>query len=112
MADSPNEGKGVIKCADCLHCKQFREVNEATGQYLLKVKCARGHWQVGRKHGHCDLHRIMAKRKHKCPDYSSMSGSDNDRREYLKGLSATLPLERVIYEPNGEPADILEALQW
>jgi hypothetical protein len=102
----------LIKCADCLHAKQYREFNPATGRYVLKVKCAKGHWKKGRKHGECDLHRVLARRRHKCADHVSISDNEEDRQEYLKTLSATLPLEQIFYEPNGEPVDITEVAGW
>ena len=108
-----NQKKGpLIKCAECMHCKQYREVSPDTGRYVLKVKCAKGHWKVGRKHGACDLHRVMARRKHGCKDYLSSSDSEKDRREFISGLAATLPIEQVQYEPNGNPVDILEMTSW
>ena len=99
----------LIKCATCLHAKQYREVNLATGRYVLKVTCAKGHWKRGRSQGTCDLHRVLARRTRKCTDYVSMLESDEDRRQFLRDLSATLPLEQIVYEPNGEPVDIFEA---
>ena len=92
-----------------MHAKQFREVNLATGRYVLKVTCTKGHWKRGRSHGTCDLHRVLARRTRKCTDYVSMLESDEDRRQFLQELSATLPLEQIIYEPNGDPVDIFEA---
>ena len=97
-----------VKCADCKHCVQFREVDKATGRYVVKVNCTKGHWRKGRKHGYCDLHRVMARRRRKCGDYVSMSTSEKDRQEFLRDLAAGLPLERILYEPNGEPVDIFE----
>jgi hypothetical protein len=112
MTKATEETTPLIKCADCLHAKQYREVNPATGRYVLKVKCAKGHWRKGRKHGECDLHRVLSRRRHKCTDYVSMSDNEEDRREYLKTLSATLPLEQIVFEPNGEPVDITEVPTW
>jgi hypothetical protein len=111
MSDSPQD-KQLIKCADCLHAKQFREVNEATGYYVLKVRCSKGHWRKGRKHGDCDLFRILARRSHKCQDYVSMSETEEERKEFLRALAATLPLEQIVYRPDGEPADIDEVREW
>jgi hypothetical protein len=111
-SQTPKKDAPLMKCADCLHAKQYREVNPATRRYVLKVKCTKGHWRKGRKHGECDLHRVLARRRHKCADYVSMSDSEEDRRECLKILSATLPLEQIVYEPNGEPVDITEVTAW
>ena len=110
--DTTTKEAPLIKCADCLHAKQYRAVNPATGRYVLKVRCAMGHWRKGRKHGECDLHRVMARRRHKCTDYVSMSKSEENRRGFLKTLSATLPLEQIVFEPNGEPVDITEVPTW
>ena len=109
---SNDESRTLIKCADCLHCKQFREINEATGRYVLKVRCAAGRWKRGRKHGDCDLHKILGRRSHTCGDYVSMSENEEDRQQYLRTLTETLPLEVIQYELNGEPADILEVQPW
>ena len=97
-----------IRCADCAHCRQYRKVDQATGRYVLKVKCSKGHWKRARKRGAVDLYRILARRMQKCMDYDSMSESDQDRERYLRNLSATLPLERIVYEADGEPADIFD----
>jgi len=102
----------LIRCADCSFCRQCREVNPATGRYILKVRCAKGHWKKGRKNGDCDLHRVLSRRTHKCKDYASMSHSGEDRKLFLQTLAATLPLERVMYEADGEPVDILEVTAW
>ena len=112
MTESTERTQPLIKCADCLHAKVYREVAPDTGRYLLKVKCVKGHWRVGRKHGACDLHRIMAKRKHGCDDYQTMSDNEEDRLQYLKDLANDLPLERILYEPSGEAVDITELKSW
>ena len=100
----------LVKCADCLHAKVYREAATSTGRYLLKVRCIKGHWRIGRKHGACDLHRVLAKRRHGCDDYSSMSQNEEDRLRYLNHLANDLPLERLFYEPDGEFVDITEAI--
>jgi hypothetical protein len=102
----------LIKCADCQFARQFRQVNEATGRYVLKVNCSKGHWRVGRKNGHCPLHRILAKRTRKCQDYVSTSTGEEDRKRYLETLAATLPLEQFVYESDGTYADITEVGPW
>ena len=99
----------LVKCAECMHAKVYREFAPDTGRYVLKVKCAKGHWKVGRKHGACDLHRVMARRKHGCKDYLSSSENEEDRIRFLGDLAASLPIERILYEPSGEPVDFLEA---
>jgi len=109
---SSDETRPIIKCADCLHAKVYREVAPDTGRFLLKVKCTKGHWREGRKYGACDLHRVTAKRRHNCADYRSMSDSDEDRQQYLRDLADTLPTEQVVYEPDGEAVDIMEMKGW
>lgn len=105
---SNEESSTLVKCADCLNAKVYREVAPDTGRFLLKVKCVKGHWKQGRKHGACDLHRATAKRRHGCKDYRTMSDSEEDRLRYLKDLANDLPLERILYEPDGEAVDITE----
>lgn len=99
MSEPHAEPTPRIRCADCAHCLQYRQVDESTGRYVLKVKCRKGHWKRGRKHGAVDLHRVLARRMQKCMDYNSMSEDDQDREQYLRDLAATLPLERIIYDP-------------
>jgi len=107
----PVDSPGLQKCADCLHAKLFKEVSGSTGRYLLKVRCSRGHWPPGRKYGGAvDYHRILSRRKHNCPDYTSMSEDDLDRKRYLADLARDLPDERILYEPNGEPVDMTEVM--
>ncbi len=107
------EKKGpLVKCAECMHCKQYREFIPESGRYTLKVKCAKGHWRVGRKHGACDLHRVMARRRHGCMNYVSSSDNEKDRQQFLEHLANTLPIELIYYEPNGEPADFIERSSW
>ena len=107
-----NDSKSPIKCADCAFARQYREINRATGRYVLKVRCAKGHWARSRSQGNCDLYRIMARRSSKCQDYLSMSESEEERKAFLQTLAQTLPLERIVFDPDGEPADIEEVQGW
>jgi hypothetical protein len=111
MTDNTKD-RPLVKCADCLHCKQYREVAPGSGRYVLKVKCATGYWKQGRKRGATDLHRVLAKRRHGCDDYRTMSDSEEDRQRHLKHLADDLPLERITYEADGEPMDITEVEAW
>ena len=111
MTDKTKD-KPLIKCADCKHCAQYREVAPGTGRYVIKVKCTKGHWQPGRKRGATDLHRVMVRRKTKCADYISMSETEAERLQYLHDLALDLPMEQIVYEPSGEPVDILEVPSW
>ena len=97
-----------IWCADCKHCMQYREVQEATGRYLLKVKCSKGHWRRGKTGGACDLYRILNQRKQKCRDYVSVSENEQDRRLYLRDLARALPVERVYYDRSGKAINVRE----
>jgi len=111
MSNRP-ESNPLIKCVDCLHAKQYREVSERTGRYILKVRCKKGHWKHGKSDGSCDLHRVMARRTSKCPDYVSTSESEADRQAFLKELASSLPLERIVFESDGQAADITEVGSW
>lgn len=101
----------LIKCVECLHAKQYREVQAKTGRFALKVRCAKGHWQHGRNDGSCDLHRVMARRTRQCSDYVSTSEDESDRTQFLADFGQSLPLERVVYEPSGQAVDITEAFR-
>ncbi|MBM3957918.1 MAG: hypothetical protein FJ313_07690, partial [Gemmatimonadetes bacterium] len=101
-----SDSQHQLRCADCQNCRQFQETDPATGRYVLKVKCIRGHWLRGRKRGATDLYRVLSRRTPKCGDYVSMSEDAADREQFLATLSATLPLERIIFEPDGTPVDL------
>jgi len=102
----------MVKCCECLHAKEYREICESTGQYIIKVRCRKGHWRHGRLDGSCDLHRVMARRTARCPDYVTTSDSEEDRQEFLRDLAASLPVERIVFEANGEAVDITEVEPW
>lgn len=108
-----NEGRNTtIKCADCLHCKVFQEVDPTTGHYILKALCSKGFWLRGGKPATCDLHRILARRRAKCPEYVSTSENDEDRKQFLRDLANSLPLERIVYDKFGKPVDLNEEPSW
>lgn len=95
-----------IKCADCLHCKQLRVSAKGTGRYVLKAGCNRGHWDRGGRAGSCELHRVLGRRVESCPDYESMSDNEEERRESLQELSASMPKQRLVYEADGSVANL------
>ena len=102
----------AIRCADCLYCQQFKDFARS-GRYILKVRCAKGHWRRGRDDrlaATYDLHTLMERRVHKCPDYLSQSDDDEDRARYLAELRESLPIERHIYEPDGSFVDKTEGM--
>ncbi len=103
--------KPRFHCAECLHCKTFREVAKS-GRYILKARCAKGHWRKGSKEDTCDLHRVSARNRVSCCDYESSSDDANTRREYLDDLEDLLPLEQHIHEPDGSFVDKTETMKW
>ena len=103
--------KPRFHCAECLHCKTFREVAKS-GRYILKARCAKGHWRKGSKEDTCDLHRVSARSRVSCRDYESSSDDAATRREYLDDLEDLLPLERHIHEPDGSFVDKTETMTW
>jgi hypothetical protein len=111
MSKAANQGT-LIKCAECIHCKMVKEVAPSSGRYVIKAKCARGHWLRGRQESTCDIHRVLARRTRKCQDYSSTSDDQADRDQYLRDLSSELPNERYIYEADGSYADLTEVRTW
>jgi len=102
----------MIKCADCLHCKMYREVDPTTGRYILKARCSKGCWLRAGRPATCDLHRVVSRRRAKCPDYVSTSKNEEDRRNFLRDLANSLPVERIIYDKFGEPVDLNEEPPW
>jgi len=96
----------AIQCADCEHCRTYREVSQgSSGRYLLKVRCAKAHWRKGKDQFEATyhLHTVLRRVVPACADYESISDSDQDRDRYLAALAADLPAERIVYNPDGEP---------
>ena len=93
-----------IPCADCLHCKVFKQTDPSSGRYILRVRCDRKHWVRGRRdrvEATYHLHTLLARRVPSCPDYESLSEDDDERQAYLNQLAEDLPCERYQYEPDG-----------
>jgi hypothetical protein len=105
----PQTSTPVVVCADCTHCKVFKET-AASGRYVLRVRCTRERWRRG-KDGTVvatyHFHTVLRRRVQGCPDYLSLSDGPEDRAEYLDQLADELPVERIVYEPDGEPADLV-----
>jgi hypothetical protein len=104
----------MIRCADCLFCQGFKEFARS-GRYILKVRCAKGNWhrgKDGRLAATYDLHTLMARRVQKCPEYESLSDSDEERERFLAELGPSLPIERHIYNPDGSFVDKTEVMRW
>lgn len=90
--------RGVIHCANCLHCKQFKEsAAEARHRHhhspsRLRVKCARGLWKLeSGKPKTYQLSTVLSRRMIVCSEYESMG--EASREEFLRDLAATLPDE-------------------
>ena len=103
-------GKRYV-CAECMHCKVFREVNRI-GRYILKCRCAKGHWWRGKIEITCDLHLVGERYRRFCPDYESTSEDEQERIGYIEDLEEFLPLERHIHEPDGAFVSKLETMTW
>lgn len=101
----------VIKCAECQHCKMFKEANR-NGRYILKARCAKGHWFKGKTEVTCELHKVSARRRDACPDYRSTSDNEEDRKAFIRGLDDFLPIERHIFNPDGSYMDKTETMKW
>ena len=96
----------AIQCADCEHCRTYREIAQgSSGRYLLKVRCAKVHWRKGKDQFEATyhLHTVLRRVVPACADYESISDDDQDRARYLAALAADLPVERIAYNPDGEP---------
>ena len=104
------KGKRFV-CAECLHCKLFKQTNRL-GRYVLKVRCARKHWFRGKSEITLDLHTAGLRYRNTCPDYASTSDDEADRLQYIAGLDEFLPIERHIYNPDGGCLDKTVAIKW
>lgn len=100
-----------VPCADCQHCHRFPEY-DSVGRYILKVRCAKGNWRRGKRERTCEFHTVLRRIRVSCIDYESTSESNEDRKEYLRMLRDTLPLERHIYHPDGSFVDKTEMMLW
>ena len=103
--------KPRVRCAECQHCKQFQE-KALSGRYILKARCAKGHWRKGSKEETCDLHRVTARSRKGCPDYESSSDNEKSRKQYLAELEDLLPDEQHIHEADGSFVDKTETMKW
>ena len=111
-APAPKKSKPpIIKCAECLHCKMFKETNH-NGRYILKCRCSKGHWFKGKTEVTCELHKVSSRRRDACPDYRSTSDDDEDKKRFLADLEDFLPFERHIFNPDGTYVDKTEAMAW
>ena len=102
--------KTQIRCADCLHCKVFKD-SEPSGRYVLRVRCDKQNWvrgKNGRIKATYHLHTLMGRRMDACPDYDSLSEGEDDRDAYLRALAEDLPVEKYVYNPDGSFVDIEE----
>ena len=103
---SPSNSKpgNQIHCADCEYCRTFRDTS-ASGYYTHKVRCAKDHWRRGKssqKNPSYPLHTVLRRVVPTCADYASLSEDEQDRALYLNTLEDDLPVERIVYDANGE----------
>ena len=93
-----------IACADCVHCKVFKDV-APSGRYVLKVRCAKERWRKGQERtvATYHFHTVLRRRVRNCPDYSSLSDGRKDHTDYLAQLADELPVEPIQYGTDGEP---------
>ena len=111
-APAPKKSKRpIIKCAECEHCKMFKETNR-NGRYILKCRCAKGRWFNGKNEATCELHKVSARRRDECPDYKSTSDDEQDKKSFLGDLENFLPIERHIFNPDGSYLDKTETMVW
>jgi len=103
--------KPAFKCAECLHCKMFKQ-SSPSGRYILMCRCAKGNWRRGRAEDTCELHLVGYRRRDLCPDYQSTSESEEERRDYIRSLPDFLPIERHIHEPDGSFVDKTGTMKW
>ena len=103
--------KPRVRCAECQHCKQFQE-KALSGRYILKARCAKGHWRKGSKEETCDLHRVTGRSRKDCHDYDSSSDDTRSRKRFVEQLEDLLPDERHIHEPDGSFVDKTETMTW
>ena len=100
-----------VYCAECMHCRQFREIARS-GRYILKARCDKGRWRYGSKEETCEIHRVTGRERRECTDYATSSDDENSRMQYLTELEDLLPDERHIYKPNGSFVDKTETMKW
>ena len=107
---SKSKPSAQIRCADCEHCRTFRDTRDS-GRYTLKVRCTKGHWRRGRDRqleATYQMHTVLRRVVPTCADYASLSDDEQDRALYLNTLEDDLPVERIVYDVNGEPVAQME----
>jgi hypothetical protein len=94
-------GSPKIHCANCLRCKVFVHASDLTGAREQRVKCKARLWRTpaGWEKTFA-LHTVLNRQRDQCTRYDSMG--EDDLKEYLADLRATLPVERIIEMPRGQ----------
>jgi hypothetical protein len=102
--DTPTKAPREVACADCVHCKVFKETSPS-GSYVLRVRCAKDRWRKGKEQtvATYHFHTVLRRRVPGCPDYGSLSDGRSDHADYLAQLADELPVEVIVYAPDGEP---------
>ena len=84
--------KGMIFCANCLHCKVFPGESHS-GERERRVKCKKGNWKTplgGQKT--YSYHTVLDRQMRRCDDYDSMG--EATKHAFLNDLAKELPGER------------------
>ncbi|CAD7845632.1 hypothetical protein S1OALGB6SA_1248 [Olavius algarvensis spirochete endosymbiont] len=92
--------KGKIYCANCINCKLFRTFTEE-GKYVLRVRCAAGHWR--KKLGGEKLYKyftVARRALDECSSYSEMGES----RPFMKDLRRNLPVKDETFDVSDQIA--------
>lgn len=82
-------------CANCIHCKVFRVVDNELEGFYLRVRCTAGKWK--KKTGAEKVYKYFTVDRRisdNCPAYTPMGES----RQFLKELRKELPFKDTLYK--------------
>jgi len=85
-----------VYCANCIHCKLFREPRGNANEYGLRVRCDAGKWK--KKLGQEKVYKyftVIRRTLDECNRYVPMGETE----AFLKELRKNLPIKDEIYSP-------------
>ena len=81
----------MIHCANCIHCKVFKQTSGNGGVAVMRVRCARGHWKFRGVAPRTYLYHTVDRRTvESCVDYEC-AGDVEDTKEFIPELRRSLP---------------------
>ena len=81
----------MIHCANCVHCRVFKQAPNDGGYAVTRVRCARERWKYRGGVLRTYLYHTVDRRTvESCPDYEC-AGDIEDTKDFIPELRRTLP---------------------